>query len=47
MNYKREHISSQATQFSSWLEWAKNNQYNRATIVGVGNFVNSIEGTIR
>jgi uncharacterized lipoprotein YddW (UPF0748 family) len=47
MNYKREHITSQAAQFNSWIEWAKNNQYNRAAIVGVGNFVNSVEGSIR
>jgi len=47
MNYKREHISAQATQFNSWLEWTKNNQYNRSAIMGVGNFVNSVEGTIR
>ena len=47
MNYKREHISAQATQFNSWIEWTKNNQYNRTAIVGVGNFVNSVEGSIR
>ena len=47
MNYKREHITSQATQFNTWLEWTKNNQYNRSAIIGVGNFVNAVEGNIR
>ena len=47
MNYKREHIAAQATQFNSWIEWTKNNQYNRTAIVGVGNFVNAVEGSIR
>lgn len=47
MNYKREHIAAQATQFNSWIEWTKNNQYNRSAIIGVGNFVNAVEGSIR
>lgn len=47
MNYKREHISAQATQFNSWNEWTKNNQYNRSAMIGLGNFINSNEGTIR
>lgn len=47
MNYKREHIPAQETQFNSWIEWTKNHQYNRATVVGLGVFVNSIEGTLR
>ena len=52
MNYKREHVltppaQSQALMFDEWIEWAKNQQYNRATLVGVGNFLNSVEGSVR
>lgn len=45
MNYKRE--PSQANLFDSWNEWTKNHQYNRAAIIGLGNYLNSIEGTLR
>ncbi len=47
MNYKRENTSSSITQFDQWSEWAKNHQYNRSAMVGVGAFLNSIEGTLR
>lgn len=47
MNYKREHIASQQTQFNQWLEWTRNHQYGRAALTGQGAFVNAIEGTLR
>jgi uncharacterized lipoprotein YddW (UPF0748 family) len=47
MDYKREHITAQATQFNEWIEWTKNNQYNRSAMIGLGSFVNSVEGTVR
>jgi uncharacterized lipoprotein YddW (UPF0748 family) len=47
MNYKRETISSGVTQFDQWSEWAKNHQYNRSAMIGVGAFLNSIEGALR
>jgi hypothetical protein len=47
MNYKRENTSSGVTQFDQWSEWAKNHQYNRSAMTGVGAFLNSIEGTLR
>jgi hypothetical protein len=46
MNYKREHIALQATQYDQWNEWLKNHQYRRAGMVGQGAFLNSIEGTL-
>ncbi len=46
MNYKREHIAAQATQYNQWNEWTKNHQYNRAGMIGQGAFLNSIEGTL-
>jgi uncharacterized lipoprotein YddW (UPF0748 family) len=47
MNYKREHIAAQQTQFNQWLEWTRNHQYGRAALIGQGAFVNGIEGTLR
>lgn len=47
MNYKREHLPAQAAQFDSWNEWTKNHAYNRQTLIGLGAFVNTIEGTLR
>ncbi|MDQ3322110.1 MAG: family 10 glycosylhydrolase, partial [Acidobacteriota bacterium] len=45
MNYKRE--PSQAGLFDTWNEWTKNHQYNRASLIGLGVYLNSIEGTLR
>lgn len=47
MNYKREDLPAQQTMFDSWNEWAKNHQYNRATIIGQGAFLNAVEGSLR
>jgi uncharacterized lipoprotein YddW (UPF0748 family) len=47
MNYKRENTGSGVTQFDQWSEWTKNHQYNRSAMIGVGSFLNSIEGTLR
>lgn len=47
MNYKREHLPAQATQFQQWNEWTRNHQYNRSALIGLGNFINPIEGTLR
>jgi uncharacterized lipoprotein YddW (UPF0748 family) len=47
MVYKREHTAGEVTQFNQWLEWLKNHQYNRSGAIGIGNYLNSVEGTIR
>ncbi|HYU77810.1 MAG TPA: family 10 glycosylhydrolase [Vicinamibacterales bacterium] len=47
MNYKREHDALQAAQFDQWMAFAKSHQYNRAALVGVGAFLNGVEGTLR
>jgi hypothetical protein len=47
MNYKRENITSQIPLFDTWNEWTKNHQYNRAALIGLGVYLNSIEGTLR
>jgi uncharacterized lipoprotein YddW (UPF0748 family) len=47
MVYKTEHTAAGATSFDQWAEWTKNHQYNRAALMGNGNLLNAIEGTLR
>jgi uncharacterized lipoprotein YddW (UPF0748 family) len=47
MAYKREHTPAEVTQFNQWNEWLKNHQYNRAGVMGVGVFLNAVEGSLR
>ncbi|HMV84875.1 MAG TPA: family 10 glycosylhydrolase [Blastocatellia bacterium] len=47
MNYKREHTASQVPLLDTWNEWTKNHAYDRATLLGLGVFLNSVEGTLR
>jgi Glycosyl hydrolase-like 10/Carboxypeptidase regulatory-like domain len=47
MVYKAEHNATTAIQFDQWTEWLKTHQYNRAGVIGIGAFVNAIEGTLR
>ncbi len=46
MNYKREHVASQQMQFDQWVDWMQRHQYGRAGLVGMGVFLNSIEGSL-
>jgi uncharacterized lipoprotein YddW (UPF0748 family) len=53
MVYKREHVTNanpalnQQVQFNQWNEWTKDHAYGRATMIGIGNFNNGVEGTLR
>ena len=47
MNYKREHIPAQATWTDHWNEWTKDHQYSRSAMIGLGVYLNSVEGTLR
>jgi uncharacterized lipoprotein YddW (UPF0748 family) len=47
MNYKREHVAAQITQYNQWNEWTKDHAYARSTIIGQGAFLNGVEGTLR
>ncbi len=47
MNYKREHTPSNVPLFDTWNEWTKNHQYNRISLLGLGVYLNGIEGTLR
>lgn len=47
MNYKREHTASNVPLFDSWNEWTKNHQYNRMSLLGLGVYLNGVEGSLR
>jgi uncharacterized lipoprotein YddW (UPF0748 family) len=47
MNYKREEIVQQAGWFDQWTAWTRNHQYNRGAMMGLGVYLNGIEGTLR
>ena len=46
MIYQREHLASGRTAFDRWNEWVRNHQYNRSAMMGIGAFLNSVEGTL-
>ena len=45
MNYKRD--DTQTNLFNTWNEWIKNHQYNRSAMIGLGSYLNSVEGSLR
>jgi uncharacterized lipoprotein YddW (UPF0748 family) len=47
MNYKAEHSATGPTQLDQWNEWTKNHAYSRSTIIGLGAFLNGVEGSLR
>lgn len=47
MNYKREHVGSQAEDFDAWSRWTREHQYRRGALIGLGGFLNAVEGTLR
>jgi uncharacterized lipoprotein YddW (UPF0748 family) len=47
MIYQREHLTSGRTAFDQWNEWVRNHQYGRSAMMGIGVFLNSVEGTLR
>lgn len=47
MNYKREHVGSQTADFDAWSRWTRDHQYRRGALIGLGGFLNAVEGTLR
>ncbi len=49
MDYKREHDAAGRAQFDDWMEFTKRiaRENGRHSIIGLGAFVNSVEGTLR
>ena len=46
MVYKTEHTASGRAAFDQWNEWTRNHQYGRAAALGLGIYLNSVEGTL-
>lgn len=46
MIYQREHVASGRTAFDRWNNWVRNHQYGRSAMMGIGAFLNSVEGTL-
>ncbi len=44
MVYKRE--DTQSAMFDQWLAWTKGHQYNRAAMVGLGAYLNPMDGSV-
>jgi len=47
MVYRRDHDMVQARQFDDWMTWTSTRSYDRCVAVGIGAFVNGVEGTVR
>jgi uncharacterized lipoprotein YddW (UPF0748 family) len=46
MIYQRDHQTSGRTAFDRWNDWVRNHQYSRSAVMGIGSFLNSIEGSL-
>lgn len=47
MIYKRDHvIATERVWFDQWLTWTRSHQYNRAAMIGLGVYLNEIQGTV-
>jgi uncharacterized lipoprotein YddW (UPF0748 family) len=47
LNFRAEHTTSEAEAFAGWTAWTRGHQYQRQAVMGIGSYLNSIEGTIR
>ncbi|MDX2197973.1 MAG: family 10 glycosylhydrolase [Phycisphaerae bacterium] len=46
MNYKREHVSNEATWYRNWVNSANTWTYNRHFVAGQGNYLNTMAGSV-
>jgi len=47
MVYRAEHVSAGAESLTRWLAWTRGHLYARQAALGLGAYLNSIEGTLR
>lgn len=47
LNFRAEHQSGEAEAYAGWTAWTRGHQYQRQAAIGIGSYLNSIEGTIR
>jgi uncharacterized lipoprotein YddW (UPF0748 family) len=45
--FRAEHTSGEAEAFAAWTAWTRGHQYQRQAVIGIGSYLNSIEGTIK
>jgi uncharacterized lipoprotein YddW (UPF0748 family) len=46
MIYQRDHVASGRLAFDRWNDWVRNHQYGRSAMMGIGSFLNAVEGTL-
>jgi uncharacterized lipoprotein YddW (UPF0748 family) len=46
MIYQRDHVASGRVAFDRWNDWVRNHQYGRHAMMGIGSFLNAVEGTL-
>jgi uncharacterized lipoprotein YddW (UPF0748 family) len=46
MVYRDNNVAVRATEYTGWLDWVRQNQYNRSVAMGVGNYLNAIGNSI-
>lgn len=47
LTFRAEHTTGEADAFAAWTAWTRGHQYQRQAAMGIGAYLNSIEGTIR
>jgi uncharacterized lipoprotein YddW (UPF0748 family) len=47
LNFRAEHQPANADAFGTWAAWTRSHQYQRYAAVGLGAYLNSLEGTLR
>jgi uncharacterized lipoprotein YddW (UPF0748 family) len=47
MVYRAEHVATGAESFQRWVTWTRAHTYRRHAAIGVGAYLNSVEGTLR
>jgi uncharacterized lipoprotein YddW (UPF0748 family) len=45
--FRAEHVTADAEAFAAWHSWTRSHQYRRQAAIGIGSYLNSIEGTIK
>jgi uncharacterized lipoprotein YddW (UPF0748 family) len=45
--FRSEHTPADAEAFAAWTAWTRGHQYQRQAVIGIGSYLNSIEGTIK
>lgn len=47
LNFRAEHQAANADAFAAWVAWTRGHQYGRFAAMGLGLYLNALEGTLR